>query len=266
MKYTVYLRTNKVNGKKYVGQTSNIKQRERQWKCLKWYYANKRLTVDRNKFGLENFELEILFESEDQTEANKKEIEYIEKYNTLYPHGYNITTGGKNGYKFQEEIAKERGANMLGENNYWYGKTFSEDHRKKIADGNRGKKMSDEFKKHMSEIMRGEGNHRYGTKHTSEWKSNMSKLMTGRKMPQEAIEKTAMAKWKPVIQIKEDKTIIEYNCIKDVAENGYYRSSVSEACRGIYLREGNRVYKNSEWYWKSDYEKMLEDLASQQLN
>ena len=40
MKYTVYIRTNVINGKQYVGQTSNIIQRNRDWNCLKKSYAN----------------------------------------------------------------------------------------------------------------------------------------------------------------------------------------------------------------------------------
>ena len=31
---TIYIRTNTMNGKQYVGQTSNFKRRERDWKNL----------------------------------------------------------------------------------------------------------------------------------------------------------------------------------------------------------------------------------------
>ena len=45
----VYLRTNLVNGKQYVGQTVNFKNREYDWKCLKAIYANKYLSNARAK-------------------------------------------------------------------------------------------------------------------------------------------------------------------------------------------------------------------------
>lgn len=254
MKYTVYLRTNLVNGKQYVGQTSNMKQRERQWRNLTTYYANAELTKDRDKYGIENFKFEILVETKTREEAWEFEKKYIDEKNTLHPNGYNKTTGGGKGYKFQEEIAKQR--SKSGEKSYWFGKKFSDEHKQKIANKNRGKKRSDEFKKHMSEITKGEKNHSFGTKHTDEWKEHMSKIMTGRKMSEEAIEKTAKSKWKPVIQINEHGEIKRYECLKECAEYGYSRTKISECCRRKYLREGNNVYKKSEWYFEEDYEKM----------
>ena len=262
MNYTIYLRTNKINGKQYVGQTNNFKQREKQWKCLKWYYANKKLTNDRNTFGTENFTVEILFETEDETEANEKECEYIEKYKTLYPSGYNVATGGKKGFKYQDEIVKERAAKITGEGNYWFGKTFTKEHKEKISEANKGKKRTNDFRQYMSDITKGKNNPMYGKTHTNEWKKYMSKIMTCRKMPKEAIEKSAVRRWKPVVQVFKDGTIIKYNCLKEVQEKGYDRSSVSECCKNRYLRENNRTYKNCEWFWEKDYENMLVGLTN----
>ena len=36
---TIYLRTNLINGKKYVGQTSDFKRRERDWRKLGTTYS-----------------------------------------------------------------------------------------------------------------------------------------------------------------------------------------------------------------------------------
>ena len=262
MKYTVYLRTNKVNGMQYVGQTNNFKQRERQWRNLTNYYANNQLTEDRNKYGLENFDVEILAVVGTQEESWELEKKYILEYNTLYPNGYNVSTGGGRGFTYQEERNKKISEATKGENNYWFGKKFSDEHRKKISKANKGKKRSEEFKKYMSEITRGERNNFFGTKHTDEWKKHMSEIMTGRKMPKESIEKTARAKWKPVIQENENGEIKRYDCLKQCGEFGFDRTSVSECCEKKYLREGNNVYKKSKWYWENDYEKMLEEQLS----
>lgn len=251
MNYTVYLRTNKINGKQYVGQTKNFKQRERQWRDLTTYYANNELTNDRQEHGLENFKTEILAIVDTREEAWELEKQYIKDKKTLYPNGYNATTGGGKGYKLQEEIAKKRAP--IGEKNYWFGKKFSNEHKRKISEANKGKKRSEEFKKHMSEITRGERNHSFGKKHTDEWKKNMSEIMTGRKMPKESIEKTARAKWKSVIQENENGEIKRYDCLKQCGEFGFKKEYVSECCEKKYLREGNNVYKKSKWYWENDY-------------
>jgi len=262
MKYTVYLRTNKINGKQYVGQTNNIERRERQWRDLTTYYANNELTNDRQEHGLENFKTEILAIVDTREESWELEKKYILEYNTLYPNGYNVSTGGGRGFTYQEERNKKISEAKKGENNYWFGKKFSDEHKQKISKANKGKKRSEEFKKYISEITRGERNHFFGAKHTDEWKKHMSEIMTSRKMPKESIEKTARAKWKPVIQENENGEIKRYDCLKQCGEFGFDRTSVSECCEKKYLREGNNVYKKSKWYWENDYEKMLEEQLS----
>lgn len=93
--YVVYLRTNLVTGMQYVGQTCNFTKRENEWNCLKANYANKLLNEEREKYGLENFKLEILAEVETREEAWELEKKYINELNTIYPNGYNRAYGGK---------------------------------------------------------------------------------------------------------------------------------------------------------------------------
>lgn len=115
MGYTVYLRTNKVNGKQYVGQTKDFKSREREWKCMKCRYANKVLAEDRHKFGLENWDLNILEECDTKEEAWEFEKKYIEKLNTKFPNGYNRAIGGR--------------TNKGGNKGYHNGKEFKKGHK-----------------------------------------------------------------------------------------------------------------------------------------
>lgn len=95
MKYTVYLRSNLVNGKQYVGQTKDFKKREIQWRCLKSQYANKHICEDRKKYGIDNFKAEILAIVETREEAWNLEKKYIKEFNTVFPNGYNRAYGGK---------------------------------------------------------------------------------------------------------------------------------------------------------------------------
>lgn len=132
MNYIIYLRTNKINGKQYVGQTNNFDRRQKQWNCLKWDYANKYLSEDRNKYGLENFETTIIDESENKNEAWELEKIYIKKYNTKFPNGYNLSDGGRgrtNCFVSDEtrmKISKAHKGKKLGK--------FTESHKQKIAD------------------------------------------------------------------------------------------------------------------------------------
>ena len=90
---TIYIRTNLVNGKQYVGQTSDFNQRERSWKCLKIKYANPLIDKERKEYGLDNFKSDILKECDD-SEGDYWEQYYIKECNTKFPNGYNISDGG----------------------------------------------------------------------------------------------------------------------------------------------------------------------------
>lgn len=94
-KWVIYMHTNLINGKKYVGQTCATLQARfgkngvRYKRCVLFYNAIQ-------KYGWDNFEHKIL---EDciytQEEANKKEKYYIEKYKSMdRKYGYNLSSGG----------------------------------------------------------------------------------------------------------------------------------------------------------------------------
>ena len=51
------------------------------------------LRKDIEKFGLENFEFEVLDTASSQEELDKKQREYVKEYNSLEPKGYNLPGG-----------------------------------------------------------------------------------------------------------------------------------------------------------------------------
>lgn len=91
MKGIIYKITNKVNNKVYIGQTRytlEFRWRQHQHKKDNTYFHNA-----IHKYGVENFELEILEECETEL-LNSKEMFYIAKYDS-FKNGYNLTIGGE---------------------------------------------------------------------------------------------------------------------------------------------------------------------------
>jgi hypothetical protein len=105
----IYLITNKINNKKYIGQAvKTMGKNNKKWGYLnRWkshireaYHSKKdnckALNNAIRKYGVVNFQVEKI---EDTTieNTNEKEIYYIKYYNSLVPNGYNLTSGGSRG-------------------------------------------------------------------------------------------------------------------------------------------------------------------------
>ena len=124
----IYLITNKVNGKQYVGQTIHTLQERWYNHCSK----NSGCVALKNaidKYGKDNFILSVIDTAETQKELDEKECFWINELNTLALNGYNLKTGG-------EHIV------------------FTDEIRQKISKSLTGKKLSDERKLEISEEMK----------------------------------------------------------------------------------------------------------------
>lgn len=92
----IYCIENRVNGKRYIGQTQDIDRRKHEHiKELKGnYHYNDYLQKAFNKYGESNFKFYII-ERCDIDKLNEREKFYIEKYGTMNKHkGYNLRAGG----------------------------------------------------------------------------------------------------------------------------------------------------------------------------
>lgn len=185
----IYLITNKVNNKKYIGQAIDYQQR---WKGhindarkdLRKNKTNSLLNNAINKYGPDSFKLELIEDEIPEENIDFKEAFYINKYNTFFKNGvgYNMTLGGQgiHGYKHTDETKS-----LLSDYSLSWWKTLKEDDDKykgfckSRGYKHRGWKPSDETLQRMKDSAyerNGELNPFYGKNHTKETKQHLSEI------------------------------------------------------------------------------------------
>lgn len=89
--YYIYVTTNNINGKKYIGQHKG-KPKDN------YFGSGTTITKALNKYGKENFSKEILCFCDTREEADEKEKYYINFYNAVEDNNYyNNAEGGSGG-------------------------------------------------------------------------------------------------------------------------------------------------------------------------
>ena len=187
----VYLITNTINGKTYIGSSSNI---ERRWR----HRYNKHLTSAMAKYGRNNFSFEILLECS----RKREDLIYFEqvcmglfmpKYNKRLTadsnlgikhlpfteaHKKNISIalmGRKHG-PFSEEWLKNLSASHMGNKSHT-GRMLSAEHRLRISNSNMGKIVSEDTRKKISVSKIG-NKHCLGRVVSGETRAKMSKSIS----------------------------------------------------------------------------------------
>ena len=142
--YTIYKTTNKINGKYYIGKHKTSDPFDN--------YMGSGTLIRRaiSRYGIENFEKEILDYAENDNHLNILESEYVSEDVVNDPNCYNMKIGGYGGFdhlnkieiksqimeikRFKEslwseekrkEINYKKGSSARGERNFWYGKKRS---------------------------------------------------------------------------------------------------------------------------------------------
>lgn len=147
----IYQLKNTINGKTYIGQAQNILNRfneHRRNRNGHLIYRDCYLYRAIKKYGWNKFEISVLERVDDIVLLNEREIFWI---NELDPE-YNMKDGGDcaRGWHHTDEskrkMSETKAKLYLGKNNPFFGKTHSEETKKKIAASSKNRKFSEESK------------------------------------------------------------------------------------------------------------------------
>ena len=182
----VYVITNKVNGKQYVGQTSkDLNVRWGEHTRIKSVPSCGYLHNAIRKYGADNFDIKPLVIVGTKQEMDFYEKQLISVLDTKAPNGYNLTNGGDGvlGFTFSKEQKQKISKGLVGRrmsdktrakllernknNKFSLGRTMPEEHRLMLIRINTGSTRTDDVRRRMSELHKGK-------KHSEETKRKMS--------------------------------------------------------------------------------------------
>ena len=174
-KWCVYVHTNKISGKKYVGITS--RRPEDRWDYGNGYRGQAYFYRAIKKYGWDNFKHEILLTNETKEYACAAEKCLIKAYASNNPkYGYNLSSGGESGsagIPWPEERRKALSDKFKG-------RSLPDEWRGKISQARIGTRASEETKKKLREQRQGVLNPFYGKHHSEETKKKLREINIGK--------------------------------------------------------------------------------------
>lgn len=251
----IYCYTNLINGKKYIGQTTDEINRKLHFLNYKEYTkTNSKIDNARMKYGTsDNWKYEVIsrksyLNSEDASfDLDLLEILYITEYNS-YLNGYNSTFGGEGvrGYKITEQHRKKlseiKKGKYNGENNPFFNKHHSVENRRKLSLAHIGKQLSEETKKKISEKLRGK-------KRTDQTKNKMKLANIGKQLSEEHKQKLSTSHIKNTesvlqIDLHNNQIIKEWRNSNEAAKAlNIISSNIIKCCRNKRKTAGGFIWK-----------------------
>ena len=187
----VYKITNKNNNKSYIG-ISIHEPEKRRIKAHLSGRGNRIIAKAIKKYGKDAFTYEVLEANVFDEFLPELEVAYIAHFNTVAPHGYNLTHGGNHAIPSEETRRKiseakkgKKGKPPSAETRRKMSKAHKvrmsfEENRRKVSEFHKGKKLSEEHRRKIGEANKGNRNF-LGKKHSAETRHKMSKAHKGKK-------------------------------------------------------------------------------------
>jgi group I intron endonuclease len=265
----VYLTTNLINGKQYVGSHEGNENDN--------YLGSGKPALSNaiKKYGKENFSRDIL-EICDPSLNLLLEEKYIKKFNTLVPNGYNISpTGGLNGGGHHSEESKRKiSKSSIGKPPTRKGVKLSKETKEKLRISHLGKNHSEESKKKISESKLGQISPRKGVILSKETRKKISEAKKGKSWghhSEESKKKMSEAKKGIPKTSEHKKKISEAKKGSSTKWKGQHHSEeskkkMSEAKKGKNKGSNNPMYARSPYdIWVEKYGKEEADKRKKAL-
>ena len=160
----VYAIVNKLNGKRYIGQTIDFQRRKAQHLAMlrnnvECEDVNRLLYKDFKEYGEGNFTFEILEVVENREDLLKTEYEMIMKYGSSV-EGYNLRVDSPDGMVMHSSTIEMLSFNFTGEGNPNYGNYWTDEMKSNMSniqkqrhlDGVYGEEWKDKLRVTSSEI------------------------------------------------------------------------------------------------------------------
>lgn len=216
--YTVYIHTNKINNKCYVGITSQTITNR--WKNGYGYKSQKLFFRAIQKYGWDKFDHIIFADNLTKKQADKVEIALIALYKTNDSNfGYNISKGGEKttlGIKLSNEA------------------------RQHMSEAHKGKTQAKETILKRVQKFSGSDHWMHGKHWDENTKEKMRIAKLGKKQTKEHIENAAKSRWKPILCIENG---VIYASVKEAAESlGLRKNTISEVASGNKRRKSTGGY------------------------
>lgn len=227
----IYLTTNLVNGKKYVGLDTHDRP----------FYLGSGTLLKKaiSKYGKHNFKKEILERCSSMEELRQRELYWINLFQAhTNPQFYNMTA-------------------TLTPTEHRKGKPLSEEHKAKISKANTGLKrppISEETRRKRIQALT-------GRPVSEETRQKISKANTGRKQTEEAKKKMSLAhsgkprpnRRKSILQVDKHtgEIIKEHDGFLAVEQAGFNRYAVQNACTASKKADMPVHSQGFKWLYKN---------------
>lgn len=262
----VYMITNKINGKKYVGQTKRslaVRWREHLYEASSTR-RNYPLYAAIRKYGKNNFNIKSITKATEQKELNSRESFVIKILNTISPNGYNLCTSGEGSVMSQEtrqKMSKSATGRKLSFSakekisKFNKGKIVSQETKNRTSMANKGQNLggtiSETAKRKISVAVSGEKNPFFGKTHSVEVINIIKKANIGKKLSEETKKKIGLKSGQNRISIICLETKIIYSscseAAKDIKSSGpmftHYFSGKIKNIKGLTFKKIDYVQK-----------------------